>query len=247
MNDTQLADAVRIGLTEACDSLSTVRLAIPASEIMARADKVRRHRRQGALAGAGGLAVAAVAVSVALPASHPAASHQPPSHPASGPDVQLAAWTVTRQADGSIRVTFFHQLRDPAGLQRTLRADGVPASVTFVGQQNPACRDIPVAPAGVVDGSGFFKNPQDAYDHPQADAPRQVSAKGVANPQNPYDHPQDALVINPSALPPGAGLQIAVMRNIPLGASGPWPYPKGSGHPVVEVGLVKASPQCTGS
>jgi hypothetical protein len=55
------------------------------------------------------------------------------------------------------------------------------------------------------------------------------------------------MVIHPSALPPGAGLQIAVMWGIPLGPSGPWQYPKGSGHPVVEVFLVKASPQCTGS
>ena len=51
---------------------------------------------------------------------------------------QLAAWTVTNQADGGIRVTI-RELRDPAGLQRTLRADGVPASVTFLGHPNPAC------------------------------------------------------------------------------------------------------------
>jgi hypothetical protein len=248
MNDTEIAAAVRSGLTEVCDSLSTVHLAVPASEIMARADRTRRHRRQGVLAGAGGLAAAALAVSVALPASNlTAAGHHHASHPAKGPGAQLAAWTVTRQADGSIRVAFFGQLRDPAGLQRTLRGDGVPASVTFIGQQNPACRSIPVAPGGVVNGSGFFKNPQYAYNHPQANGPRQVQAHGLPSAQNPYDHPQDALVIHPSALPAGAGLQIAVMRGIPLGPSGPWTYPKGSGHPVVEIGLVKASPRCTGS
>ena len=32
---------------------------------------------------------------------------------------------------------------DAAGLQRTLRADGVPVSVTFTGQQNPACQPYP--------------------------------------------------------------------------------------------------------
>ena len=58
------------------------------------------------------------------------------------PDTQLAAWTVARQADGSIKVTI-RELRDPAGLQQRLRADGVPASVTFSGQQNPACRGYP--------------------------------------------------------------------------------------------------------
>lgn len=55
------------------------------------------------------------------------------------------------------------------------------------------------------------------------------------------------MVIDPSALPPGDGLQIAVMQGIPSGLAGPWPYAKGSGHPVSEVNLVKASPQCTGS
>jgi hypothetical protein len=248
MNDTRLAAAVRSGLTEVCDSLSTVHMAVPVNEIMARADRTRRHRRQGALAGAGGLAAAALAVSVsvALPASTvPTPGRQHASHNTKGPAAQLAAWTVTRQADGSIRVTFFGQLRDPARLQRALRADGVPASVTFIGQQNPACRGIPVAPGGVVKGSGFGMDPQNAYDQAQAAPSRQMQASGVPNSENPYD--QHALVINPSTLPTGAGLQIAVMRGIPLGPSGAWPYPKGSGQPVVEVFLVKASPQCTGS
>ncbi len=55
----------------------------------------------------------------------------------------LAAWTVARQADGTISVTI-RELADAAGLQRTLRADGVPVSVTFSGQPNPSC---PAEPA----------------------------------------------------------------------------------------------------
>ena len=50
--------------------------------------------------------------------------------------------TVDRQADRSIRVTI-RELRDPAGLQHTFRADGVSASVTFTGQRNPACQGYP--------------------------------------------------------------------------------------------------------
>jgi hypothetical protein len=250
MNDTELADAVRSGLTDACDSLSTVHLAIPASQIMARADRTRRRRRHGVLAGAGGLAAAALAVGVimALPAGSPVSSGHPhASHPALSPGVRLAAWTVTRQSDGRIRVTFFGQLRDPAGLQSTLRADGLPVSVTFIGQQNPACQRIPVAPGSVVQGPGFAKEPQNAYGQPSAYAPRQAQASGVPDSENPYDQSQDAVVISPSALPSGAGLQIAAMQGMPAGPSGPWPYPKASGQPVVEVFLVKASPQCTGS
>jgi hypothetical protein len=42
----------------------------------------------------------------------------------------LAAWTVTKQADGDVRVTIRELLNpDPAGLQAALRADGVPAAV----------------------------------------------------------------------------------------------------------------------
>jgi hypothetical protein len=231
MNDTTLADAVKSGLTEACDSLSTVHLAIPATEIMSRADTTRRHRRQGALAGTGGLAAAAaaVAVSMALPASHPlAASH--PAHPAashpapaaaSGPGSQLTAWTVTRQPDGSIRVTF-RQATDPAGLQRTLRADGVPVSVTFTGHQNPACQPYsspasqafwPFGPStGPLDGASFIHNQKSAFNTPYA------------------------LVIYPSALPSGAGLQIWTSGT--QGAADNFQ---------LQVSFVKASPQCTGS
>ncbi len=46
------------------------------------------------------------------------------------------------RADGTIAVTI-RELRDPAGLQSRLRADGVPASVSFFGQQNPSCRPYP--------------------------------------------------------------------------------------------------------
>ena len=204
MNDTRLADAVKSGLTEACDSLSTVHLAIPASEIMARADRARTHRRLGVLAGTGGLAAVAVAVSVALPASHPA----------SGPGAHLAAWIVTRQADGTIQVGFFGQMRDPAGLQRTLRADGVPASVTFTGQQNPACQDYPVT------GSPGQR--------------RQLLNSVVTGPAA----GQDVMVIHLAALPSGAGLQIDALF-------GHYPGPQGSYQ--WAVGLVQASPQCTGS
>jgi hypothetical protein len=66
-----------------------------------------------------------------VPASHPG------RHPA---PVQLAAWTVAKQANGDIDVTI-SQLKDPAGLQATLRADGLPVTVSFSGHLSlsPAC------------------------------------------------------------------------------------------------------------
>ena len=233
MNDTKLADAVKSGLTEARDSLSNVHLAIPASEIMARTDQARRHRRLGVLAGAGGVAGVAVALSVALSASHPAASDS-----ARGPGARPAAWAVSRRADGTILLNFYRALRDPAALQRTLRADGLPASVTFIGQQNPACKPYPMPPSP-------HKNPIAWYikHHQVPDGPLTRVTGGPLN----SHYPPGVMVFVPSALPRGAGLQLAVMRGIPKGPGGPWPYPKGSGHPVTEESLVRVSPQCTGS
>ena len=123
-----------------------------------------------------------------------------------------------RQADGSIQVTI-RELRDPAGLQRTLRADGVPASVTFTGQQNPACQSYP--------GGGS----QSQRRHLLSSVAGLLSS--VAGPAG-----GDGMVIHPSALPSGAGLQIyTLFQN--------YPGPRGSFQ--VAVGLVQASPQCTGS
>lgn len=216
MNNDELLTAVR-------ESYTDVRSATPAAQIVQRGRTVRVRRRAYTVAAAvGGAAAVAVAVSVALPASHPAshpagrhpaASHPGGTHPASGPGVQLAAWTVTRRADGSIQITF-RQATDAARLQRTLRSDGVPASVTFTGQQNPACQswDKPGPVGSVFDWSRFAGHPGNAFTTPYA------------------------LVIHPSALPSGAGVQIS--------ASG---TPGAAGNFQLQVGLVQASPQCTGS
>ena len=197
MNDDELITAVR-------DSFTGVRSATPVERIVSRSRAVRARRRvPGVAAALGAAAAAAVAVSVALPASHPA----------SEPDARLAAWTVARQADGSIQVTI-RELRDPAGLQRTLRDDGVPASVTFTGQQNPACHGDPAG------GSQSQR--------------RQLLNNVVAG----RAAGQNIMVIHPSALPSGVGLQIGALFQH-------YPGPRGSFQ--WAVGLVQASPQCTGS
>jgi hypothetical protein len=112
---------------------------LAAADVIRRGD--RRHRRSitrlslGGLSVTGAIAAVIVGVIALLPASHQA-SRQPGAH--------LAAWTVVKQA-GNVYVTI-RQFRDPAGLQTRLRADGVPASVTFTGQQNPACQPYPYRP-----------------------------------------------------------------------------------------------------
>jgi hypothetical protein len=169
--------------------------------------------------GRGGLPASPPAAS-RLAASHPASGHPASARPANGPSVQLAAWTLTRQADGNIKITF-RETADAAELQRTLRADGVPASVTFTGQQNPAC--LPYTSSGpALEPFGTATGPLNGYSF-------------IQHPQNAFNSPY-ALVIDPSALPSEAGLQIWTSGT-----------PGAADNFQLQVMLVQASPQCTGS
>ena len=165
MNDTELITAVRASVADAHTTT-------PVEQIISRGHAVRARRRvrslAAALAAAAGLAVAMTAL---LPASHPA-GHRP--------GARLTAWTVAKQPDGDVSITI-RELYNPAGLQRKLRADGVPASVTFVGGRSypSSCRAYP---AGRALLQKVFPP------HP-----------GAAT---------TAIVIRPSALPAGAGVYL---------------------------------------
>ena len=191
MNNNHTLIAIKDRLAEVRDSLGQAHPSIPASEIIARARRRRLRRRlipamTGALALAAG---AAVALTVLLPASHPASRQ---------PGLQLAAWTVVKQPGGNVSVTI-RELHNPAGLQRRLRADGVPATVTSLNQLNLACHPWPQDPGA----------------------------------------PANVIVIRPSPLPHGGGVQLA---------AGFSPHPPPGGASVrIGAGLVQASPQCTGS
>jgi len=161
-------------ITMVKESFTDLHATTPMQQILRRGHAVRTRRRIPVLAGTLAVMVGAVlAVTTLLPGGH-----QPSTLPA-----QLAAWTVTRQADGTIRV-IIRELRDPAQLQRQLRADGVPASVTLTGQENPACRPYPPTPAGVLS----------------------ISSELSTSPQSGQVM---MFHINPSALPAGTGVQIA--------------------------------------
>jgi len=143
MTDDDLITLVR-------EQRNNVHMDTPVEQIVGRGRALRARRRLPGVA-AGALAVAAaatLAVTAVQPTGHHAGS-QPPIH--------LTAWTVTKQADGTITVTV-RQLRDPQGLQRTLRADGVPVSVTFFGHEPRACQRYPklsaVLMAEVFGGQG---------------------------------------------------------------------------------------------
>jgi hypothetical protein len=205
MNDNCAVDTVRDSLTTARDSLSDVHMTMPLDTIMRHGRARRRRQRLTGLAGAAVAAVGTVlAVIALLPASHPA-SHQP--------RVQLAAWTVVKQPDGIIHVTI-SELRDPAGLQATLRADGVPASVSFGNGQQTACLPYP--------GGGFRTSGNPAL---------------INSVFPPHSGPPPAVNIRPSALPSSTGVLLAFNQRSQHGVPGIG----------IEVGVVQASEQCTGS
>jgi hypothetical protein len=202
MNDTSVSAAVRSHLAEVHESLTDVHMGIPAGDILDRAR--RRHARRGraAVAAAAGT-VGSLAVVAALLAAGGAAR-------TGAGAAQLTAWTVSRQANGDIRVTI-RELKDPAGLQREMRADGVPASVRFSGNQDRACRPYPASqaqlarvypvpygqlPAGNVLGQW----------HQVKSVPRPARGGNVVPPRLQQDLVYT--VIRPSALPSGSGVQI---------------------------------------
>ncbi len=228
-------------LTAARDSLSGIPLASPprVETIMARG-RARRSRRlipavTGTLAAAAGTALAVTALAPA--------GHQPGDPASSQPTTQLTAWTVTKLADGNISITI-RELEDPAGLQSTLRADGVPASVTFAGEQNPACKAYPGGtPVSIPHPSTallkrVFPEPYGRLrllPLPRVPRPGMTPVyTGRVHLRPPLPRPsanQAVIVIDPSALPAGAGVQ--------LGASP-------GGNAVLIPQVVYASQQCTG-
>ena len=108
MNDDELATAVKASVTD-------VHMTIPAEQIISRSRAIRnRHRIPGLAAGTAVVAAAVLAVTGLLP-GHSATVQ---------PGIHLSAWTVVKHPDGTVYVRI-NQLRDPAGLQRKLRADGV--------------------------------------------------------------------------------------------------------------------------
>jgi hypothetical protein len=174
MNDNELITALR-------EQRGKVSMTTPAEQIISRGRAVRARRRVPAVAGAlVAAAAAAVAVTTVLPASstgHPGAT-----------DAQLTSWSVARQDNGRIRVTI-RDLRDPAGLQHRIRAEGVPASVTFSGRHNPACL--------LYAGGGSRSQ-------------RHHLLSSVYTVE-PAQHRQYVVNIHPAGLPPGAGVQIQAL------------------------------------
>ena len=181
----------------------------------------RGNRRLAAciIAGAAGVAVV---LGLGLSGVFGSASHQP-SHP---PHAQLAAWTVVKQANGTVLVKI-REFRDPAGLQAALRADGIPASVEF----NPA-NPANLAGKGVMAIVQFKGNPCQEY------SGGEDQAQNVVTGGSPFTV---GMFVHPSAIPSGAGMQFVVSKNL-----GYYSPQRGGPFALFEW-LVNASPRCTGS
>jgi hypothetical protein len=235
MNDSEAVDVVRDSLTTAKDSLTGVRVNAPLDAIVRNGRARRRRHRLTGLTGAVAVtAGAAMAVTALASSGHPA---RQPGHSADSPLItRLAAWTVAKQGNGDIKITI-RELSDPSGLQRTLRADGVPANVSSSTQLNPSCQRYPMT---------------------------QALFTSIYHAQKGETSGNTVLVIHPSALPSGAGVQIGASRDGRAADRGlhqvagnqtvhhiaRQPVHRAAAradNTVLRVGLVYTSQQCTGS
>lgn len=192
-------------------SLATATLDVPLAQTTRRGKRLRSRRRFARL-GAGVALAAAAAVAVPLLAGSAATG----PGTAAGNGVRLAAWTVSRQPNGLVLVQV-NQLKDPAGLQRALRAQGVPAAVRF--QAAGKMSLTPPLPRSCGD-TGLSDV---ASTELQEKILPTLAEPGVTG---------DAMVIRPSAIPAGIGLNITADW-----APNSWGW---------SLGLVKATPACTG-
>lgn len=230
MEASDTVAVVRDSLAAAKDSFAGVHMNTPPDAI-ARNGRARRrwHRLTGLTAAMAFIAGTGIAVTALAPSGYTASqSGHPASHQRTA---QLAAWTVAKQANGDIMVTI-RQLSDPSGLQSTLRADGVPASVTSLGQRDLSCRLYPMT---------------------------QALFMSIYQAQNAVGSGNIVLIIHPSALPSGAGVQIGAATGRQVRDRGPDEDGNQAVHQPVHhvgasadntalrVGLVYASQQCTGS
>lgn len=177
-----------------------------------------------------GVATAGAAAAIAL-ALVPAGTPAGPVH------ARLAAWSVTKQPGGLVVITI-RELRDPAGLWRILRADGVRANVRFLPKYFEPTTSASAIPAGC----------RAPHMSDEANAKLQGKIMPLWIPKPParpaHSHVQgwsgawEVLAIRPSAIPPGIGLYLEAWAANPGTKAGPTLS--------MQTGLVLVSPRCTG-
>jgi hypothetical protein len=173
------------------------------------AGAARRRWRLPVLAG-GLTAVAAGTAALALTlTSGPAAPPGQQTAAGHSRTVVTTAWTVREDADGAITIDL-RQYADPAGLQQTLRADGVNAIV----------RQIPVTfrslgiPRATVPSKPGLRVPRPSCRYAATNnAPPAVQGAVVTLP--PVMELPTGFVIHPEAMPPGSALLLPFLAGMP--------------------------------
>jgi hypothetical protein len=115
-------------------SYAAIHMDVPLDVIVRRGRRLRARRRLPGLAVATGtVAALALAVAALVPGGERATAPG-----GSAGTERMAAWTVVSQPNGSVRVALrWPGIRDVAGLQDRLRADGIPARVARIGYLRP--------------------------------------------------------------------------------------------------------------
>jgi hypothetical protein len=138
-----------------------------------------------------GAIAAAAATAIVVPAVLPGRE--------AGPLV-TAAWAVQRNPDGTVGVTF-KQARDAAGLQRALRAEGVPAWVRYIPFVRTLAGDYRRAENCAQTGPGNLPGGQRNVTITEQVFPFLAAGGTPAG---------DALTIRPSAIPEGDSILVEV-------------------------------------
>ena len=127
MNDADVITAVKA-------SYAGIHMDVPLDVIVRRGRRLRARRRLPGLAGAAGTA-AALALAVAAVVPGGGGAGVPGGSTGAG---RPGAWTVVSEQGGSVKVSLRGpHIRDVAGLQDRLRADGIPARVARIGYLRP--------------------------------------------------------------------------------------------------------------
>jgi hypothetical protein len=184
--DSELQSALR-------KSVAGAHLDTSLDETIQRGRHLRTRRRMATIAGLACIAAisggALTAIGLAPDrAGGPAAAQLP----GTAPHDRLTAWTVTKGPGGTVTV-LVRELGDPAGLQRALRADGVPAHVAFQGGTLSDDPPLPRACGNVGMSDAANAQLQGKIIAPSHRAPRTI-----------------ALTINAAAIPKNVGLNLTV-------------------------------------
>jgi hypothetical protein len=200
------------------ETFAAVHMQTPLDETIRRGRQLRTRRRR--MAGITGVACAA-AVAGGVLAVGLAPGGARPDNVGRGNGDQLTAYSVTKGPHDTVVVRVW-QLGDPAGLQRMLRADGVPAHVAF---QGGTLSDDPPIP----------RSCQNVNMSDEANA--QLQGKIIGPPSTrpgPFHGLQGVtLTLNVAAIPKKIGINLTVQLY-----SHSWGW---------SLGLVQRTPQCTGS